>query len=743
MEPQYVAATQPRHQPLHMDDLPVEILHHVLNGTDQDDRPLFDPYWRFAAALVCRRWKAVVRDPAPSRSRAFAAITKGPRRSLDSALEKEDAFLVDYSRRARLGPPPPDTESDASRRGALWPDRESFKRAAAEGRLVSAAHLVDNVKTGSRIMSETALVLFDPVPWSGVTVPAPDAALCRLLALDDGVASSVRIAAIDGVLYLLAHRDRNRAACALLSRLVRHDRAILIDALIDHVPSAFNPWWHIRLACKHDRPASLAGLLCRALASERKPKKWIAMAWRKVALYDSVGVFKVMLDNACPSWATASLKDAWPMLRALCAESWVADGSWQRKAARNGSWRVLDACAARGWPIYLDQVIREAALYAWWHTVAWAIQHASAGHKKSAGPCGDQRAEETDNANDVDTICEDALRALMRAAYAWSRNTHAQAQRNTVDVLCAHLERRLGRDRWPGVAAAIWRDSPHAASDDAMPWSRPFVFARWHSVLPVAPHEIRSIIISTLAVNDYCILDTLVAALATMTSNTGAMATENAHDTIYVYNDNGAVESAAEIVCKVPAPKSDTIDLWQEAVERYIQATRTMQRHRRRYGTRHQDMDTFLASWNQSDAAEMLMFLASVTATPTVSVTRAPGRDLWPSISASDHVEGHVNGRIDDRDDSDNNSVQNGKDKGDQGRRAGPVTAEHGDTDERETNNHIPGLYATTEQWERVCCVVPIASDQVGWAPASNIASHLASWLAERGLLLDAPTTTS
>lgn len=748
MEPQYVAAAQQQqlpHRPLHIDDLPVEIMHHVLDGVDQYDRPLFDPRWRFAAALVCRRWKIIVRDPAPSRSRALAAITKGPRRSLDSMLEKEDALLNRYSWQSRPGQSSSEIETDAARRDAPCPDRKSLKRAAAEGRLVSAAHLVDSVKNGSLPMPGTDFDMFDPVPWSGVTIPAPDAALCRLLALDDGVTSGVRIAAIDDVLYLLAHRDRDRAACALLDRLIRHGRVTLIDTLIDHAPSAFNPWWHIRLACKCDRPASLAGLLCRILANKKKPKKWIILAWRKVALYDSVAVSEAMLGDACPSWATASLKDAWPALRASCAESWVADESWQRKAARNGSWRVLDACAAHGWSIHSAQVIHEAALNAWWRTVAWAIQRA--GHKKPTDPYADKRMGEAGDADSIDTLCEDALRALMRDACVWLRNTHARARRNTVAVLCAHLERRLGRDRWPGVATAIWRDSPHGASDDAMPWSRPFVFARWHSVLSVTLHEIRSIIKSALAVNDYGILDTLVAVLATAWPNTTAITTENAHDTVCAHDDNESdTERTAEAIVGAPVPKSESIDLWQEAVQRYAQATRVMQRHRRLYETRRHDMDATLASWNQSDAVEMLMFLASVTAIPTVSVTCAPGRDLWPSISVGDNDGGHVNGQTNGKGDSDGGGAPNGKDKGGQSHRAYAVTAGHDDgdddIDERKTDKRIPGLYATAEQWKRVCRVIPLASDQIGWAPASDIASHLASWLGERGLLLDAPTIT-
>lgn len=723
MEPRRVDALTVAHRSLHIDDLPVEVLHHILNGVGLRDRSFLDPCWRFAAASVCRRWKAVVRDPMVDRSRALAASTDGPRRSLDSVLEKEDAFLVEHSCRTGSKPASYEARSAVTGVDACCSDRRSLKRAAVEGRLVSAAYLVDNVRNGSLAPGADASV-FDPVPWSGVAVPDSDAALCRLLALDGRAAPSVAIAAIDDVLRLLAHRDKSRAARALLSRLVRYGHAALIDALVDHVPSAFSPWWHIRLACKHDRPAGLAALLWRALVSETKPKKWITLAWRKVALYDSIAVFGTMLDDTCPSWATPSLKVAWPALRASCAESWIVDESWWLKAARNGSLRVLGACVARGWPIRFDRVINEASLNAWWRTVEWAVHQASL--QKAIVPHGGKEAEQMTDI-DVGVICEGALRVLMRATNVWPRNPNAESQRNTVAVLCDHLERCLGRDQWPHAAAAIWRDSPGAASDDVMPWSRPFVFARWCSLLPATPDEIRSIVKSVIAVNDYGVLDALVAAIAPTTHYTRTMRDENGGDAVWTLRDANSVDG----VGGAHAPRGEAIDLWRETVERYVQATRSMRRHRHRYDTRHEDMDVLIVSWNQNDAAEMLMFLASVVGVPRDTATHASRCNLAPHTSDCG---------VHDRANARGGNAPHDRDC--RMRRAYTDERDSDDDKERNTNNCTPGLHATTAQWRRVCRVVPLTSDQLGWAPASSIASHLGSWLDERGLLVDAPTPT-
>nr|UDO47548.1 F-box domain protein [Pandoravirus massiliensis] len=707
---------------VHIDDLPAEILHHVLSGADQHGRALLDPHWRFAAAAVCRLWRLVVRNPPPSRSCAMAAITEGRRRSLDSALKKEDAFLVRCSFRYEGRP---EKKPAAPKHNTGRPDRRALKCAAAQGRFISAAYMVENIRRGSLALGAGAT--FDPVPWSGVRIPAADAALCRLLALDDTLSPATATAGLDAVLDLLAHRVRSRAACTLLGRLIRYGRTMLIGALIDHVPGALSPWWHIRLACKYDCPAGLASILIHMLVNNKKPRKWTAMAWRKIALYDSITTFKVMLDDAHPPWVTPSWEGGpWDSLRALCAELWIADDSWQRKAARNGSWRALDACAVRGWSLCIDQVIREAALCAWWRTVVWAIEHASS---KAATAAPGENADPQGGGTDIDALCRETLRTMMGATHAWPRNAKTEAWRNTVNVLCAHIEQRSDRDRWPAVAAALWRDAPRGVGDDPIPWSLPFVFARWRSVLPVTPDETHSIVRAAIASNDYAILDTVVAAIASSAHHV-AWTTRNSH---WARHNNGDDDDESEMIANRSVSREDeqTVDLWRDTVDRYVRATHTMQRYRRRYNnTHHHDMDTLLASWDQSGAAEMLMFLASVTEAPSGRGGNGGRRGLWSSTSVD-------NGNTNVVDTAPNNERLSGPDA-DDGAYMDPDGRD--DVGDYGACDRVPGSHATIKQWRCVCRVVPLASHLVGWAPASGIASYLGPWLAERGLLFDTPT---
>lgn len=614
--------------------LPVEVMAHVLNGLDSSGRPLFDPLWRFAARATCRLWRDILAAPEVVEARAIVRAWRHGR--------------VDRRERVHCHCAP-----------CTHTDGGGLKHLIATGRLVTATCAV---ALGSRRdrPDDDDDDLFDARTWCASSIPDQDAALCVAMAattreavdrvVRDRLAPLFACDADGRCLVRAIERDFNgyyararqwlqdTAACGeedadaeyddgrvlimdLLAVAARQGRVTVLASLVG-LSERVRVFAHeavtaiVYYACSTDRADTIAWVLrnvvglesasahnhpfslpCAPLSDEPIDKhhtRTCSAMWKAIALYDAVDTMAMVFD-------------AFGQHAAVHPDICDADRApgtkrWQKRAARSGSVRVLDLCRKRGIALHFDVILIEGAAYGCGPVVRWALAHTPV----------------AEPAVHADTC----MRALEQATCGAPRGSDTVDGTDlAIDLLCDNVSQTW--EALPGGAedaarraiawwhAADWRRRSACERSCA---STMRVALRWRDLLVdhLGPGDAVGFFGSAIVGTDYKTLDTAVSLFA------GHRA-------------------------------ADGVDLWSMVLDTLYTSGMAMRPYRRHYkpnpygsppvrfdrplhsnDLRPMPADAFFRRFDQGEAAEMVMFLASVCAhrRQVGSATRAQWRSI-------------------------------------------------------------------------------------------------------------------
>ncbi|AJF98446.1 F-box domain protein [Pandoravirus inopinatum] len=612
--------------------LPVEVMAHVLNGLDSSGRPLFDPLWRFAARATCRLWRDILAAPEVVEARAIVRAWRHGR--------------VDRRERVHCHCAP-----------CTHTDGGGLKHLIATGRLVTATCAV---ALGSRRDRPDDDDLFDARTWCASSIPDQDAALCVAMAattreavdrvVRDRLAPLFACDADGRCLVRAIERDFNgyyararqwlqdTAACGeedadaeyddgrvlimdLLAVAARQGRVTVLASLVG-LSERVRVFAHeavtaiVYYACSTDRADTIAWVLrnvvglesasahnhpfslpCAPLSDEPIDKhhtRTCSAMWKAIALYDAVDTMAMVFD-------------AFGQHAAVHPDICDADRApgtkrWQKRAARSGSVRVLDLCRKRGIALHFDVILIEGAAYGCGPVVRWALAHTPV----------------AEPAVHADTC----MRALEQATCGAPRGSDTVDGTDlAIDLLCDNVSQTW--EALPGGAedaarraiawwhAADWRRRSACERSCA---STMRVALRWRDLLVdhLGPGDAVGFFGSAIVGTDYKTLDTAVSLFA------GHRA-------------------------------ADGVDLWSMVLDTLYTSGMAMRPYRRHYkpnpygsppvrfdrplhsnDLRPMPADAFFRRFDQGEAAEMVMFLASVCAhrRQVGSATRAQWRSI-------------------------------------------------------------------------------------------------------------------